>query len=268
MIQRFASRVTLLALVFSAAIGGYGCSLLDRLNGPSSLTIQTFQASPQTITAGAFTTLNWEVVGADSVSINNGIGSVDAKGTRTVQLLWTTAFTLSAKSGTNSAQSLAQVQVLPTGGAPGPSPSPSPSVSPSPGPSPSPSASPSPSTPQSCGDSAGPAGSCSVRITFPTGLPEGQCVQVNIVSATPNCPVGGGTNRNIAIGLTAHTSQSTLFWRGGSTSADVLTPSTGTFPGDGQTTLQLQDNVGDSVMKFEIADGQGNVLLRLTLSNL
>ena len=264
--SRRVRRVIPLGLVAVAVLATSRCSMLSSLTGPSNLTIQSFTASPTTVTAGSFTTLSWNVQGASSVSIDNSIGTVPAQGSRTVQLLWTTTFTLSAKSSNTSSQSTLQVGVLPAGGAT--TPSPSPSATPLPGTSPSPNPSSSPNT-QGCGVPAtGFVGSCTMRLAYPTTLNNGQCVQVNVVSATPDCPVSSGTVRSISLGITTQTNYTELFWQGGSGSADVLSPPSGTLNPSGVTTVNIQDTVGDSTMKFEIVDPSGNVLLRMTLSNL
>jgi hypothetical protein len=257
-----------LAIVVVGLLATIRCSLISQLTSPSGVSVQSFSASPSSITTGSFTTLSWNVQGADSVAIDNGIGTVPSQGTRTIQLIWTTTFTLTAKSSATTTQSTVQVPVLPAttpSPIPTPVPSPSPSASPSPGASPTPT--PSPSA-QSCGNQAGWSGSCSVRLSYPTTPPNGGCVQVNVIQATPDCPASGGTVRTLTLGVTTGTSYSSLVWRAGSESADVLSPPSGTLPGSGNTTLSIQDTVGDSVMKFEIVDPQGNILLRLTLSNL
>jgi hypothetical protein len=88
------------------------------------------------------------------------------------------------------------------------------------------------------------------------------------VTASKDCSLGAGANRSVSIQLTAHTSLSTLLWQHGASSADVLIPSSGTIPGDGTTTVTVQETVEDSVLKFEVLDGSGNVILRVTLSDL
>ncbi len=60
-------------------------------------------ASPVTITRGQSSTLSWGTTNATQVSINNGIGNVEADGTRTVSPLETTTYTLTVL-GTNNQQ--------------------------------------------------------------------------------------------------------------------------------------------------------------------
>src|SRR5438477_2754804 len=105
------------------------CGVIHDLTNPSTLSIQKFAAAPPDIAAGGATTLTWDVTGADKVEIDNGIGTVDAKGTHQVRPEWTTSFNLVARAGTSQATATVQVRVVP---ASGPSPSPSPTASPSP----------------------------------------------------------------------------------------------------------------------------------------
>ena len=84
---------------------------------PSSITVQTpatnpippvgqasvigdFSSNPSTINSGGTSTLLWNVTGATSVSIDQGIGQVDVAGTRIVSPTTSTLYTISA---TNSA---------------------------------------------------------------------------------------------------------------------------------------------------------------------
>src|SRR5713226_9246995 len=117
-------RLGLLALTASCC----GCNFLDNLTKPSGLSIQKFAASPSQITPGTSTTLSWDVEGAETVQIDNGVGAVTAKGSKLVQPTWTTTFTLSAKGGTSSATATVDVVVQ---GSLRPLPTPSPSPSPS-----------------------------------------------------------------------------------------------------------------------------------------
>src|SRR5262245_38792700 len=168
------------------ALASLGCGLLDKItDSDDQLSIQRFSASPVTVPAGSPATLTWEVDGADTVAIDNGIGSVPAKGSRQVQPGGTVTYNLTAQSGTSQASASVQVQVQ---GSTAPTPTPTPSPSPTPGatptptppagadptPTPSPTASPTPEatatplptpTPGACGPRAGNAGNCEVVIT-------------------------------------------------------------------------------------------------------
>ena len=81
---------------------------------PSLPVINSFTASPGSITLGASSTLSWSVSGATTVSINQGVGSVASSGTTVVWPATTATYTLTA---TNAAGSVTQpVQVVVSGG--------------------------------------------------------------------------------------------------------------------------------------------------------
>lgn len=143
-----------------------GCSAIDGLlNNPDSLAIQRFSVSPKEVAAGGTATLSWNVEGAESVQIDNGVGVVKSKGSLEVRADRSKTYTLSARGGTSSASST--VQLLVTGSAAGPSPSPSVTPTPSPTPSPTPTPSPSPTPTPS------PSGSCRLPSMPECGRPEG-----------------------------------------------------------------------------------------------
>jgi hypothetical protein len=256
------------------------CGIVKEFTQPSTLAIQKFVATPADINSGAAATLTWEVDGADSIEIDNGIGTVTPKGTRQVTPAWTTSFNLVARAGSSQATATVQVRVVP-GPSPSPSaspsPSPSPSASPSPSPSPSSSPSPSPSpsptptpvpsptpTPVTCSAPATAAGNCSLTIVKPTTLVSGECIEVNAVNVNQSCPVGFNTSRSLSFDVTAHTSRTGLRWRRSVTSSDVLSPSEGAIAHNGTTSVLLTDLVLDSAVTIEIVDGT-NVLVAFTL---
>ena len=65
----------------------------------------TFSGSPLNLTTGNSSTLSWNVIGGDTISIDQGIGSVGASGTRVVRPTTTTKYTLTSTntSGTEVA---------------------------------------------------------------------------------------------------------------------------------------------------------------------
>ncbi len=65
-------------------------------------TIVSFTATPASFTAGQNVTLQWQVTNADSVSINQGIGTVTASGSAVVQPTASTTWTLTATRGGNA----------------------------------------------------------------------------------------------------------------------------------------------------------------------
>ena len=105
----FASMVTItVALLFLSAgckkatipttptsrAGDYGTTT----DGPSSLVEPrvTIRASPASIQRGKATTLTWETSDATEVSIDNGIGTVEPSGSRTVRPLESTTYQIRA----------------------------------------------------------------------------------------------------------------------------------------------------------------------------
>src|SRR5262245_19656468 len=98
-----------------------GCGVIDNLNNPDDLSVRRFNATPAEVSRGSNVTLTWDVDGAETVEIDNGVGVVKDKGSVTVRIDATTNFVLRAKKGSSSAQSTIQVVVVGT--------SPSPSAS-------------------------------------------------------------------------------------------------------------------------------------------
>jgi len=134
-----------LAGLIGVALGALAvaCGLVQPNSSTKPLAIQRFIAVPPEVAAGAAAILSWDVEGADSIELDNGIGIVQSTGSRTVHPTTTTNYRLLAVAGTSLAT--ASIRVVVTTASPPPaSPSPSPSASPSPGASPTPSPSPSP----------------------------------------------------------------------------------------------------------------------------
>jgi len=70
--------------------------------------IGTFTSNPSTINSGGTSTLLWDVTGANSVSIDHGIGLVNAAGTMVVSPAISTTYTVSA---TNSSVTVTRTAV-------------------------------------------------------------------------------------------------------------------------------------------------------------
>src|SRR6056297_971719 len=90
-------------------------TVLSACNGitPTSPTINSFTASPPSITSGDSSTLSWSVTDADTLSINQGIGTVTGTSI-TVSPTTTTTYTLTA---TNAAGSVTQSVIVTVGAA-------------------------------------------------------------------------------------------------------------------------------------------------------
>ncbi|MFC1846019.1 CAP domain-containing protein [Chloroflexota bacterium] len=80
-------------------------------NTPAVPLIFSFTASPGSIRSGEHSTLNWSVLGATSVFIDQGIGTVALKGTQAVSPGTTTTYTLTATNSAGSVTRKVQVNV-------------------------------------------------------------------------------------------------------------------------------------------------------------
>ncbi|MDD5312756.1 MAG: hypothetical protein PHO26_06960 [Dehalococcoidia bacterium] len=76
--------------------------------------ITTFSASPDAISPGSRSQLSWAITGARSITIDNDIGSVALRGTRTVIPSVTTTYTLTASNMYGTSTASAQVIVTGT----------------------------------------------------------------------------------------------------------------------------------------------------------
>jgi hypothetical protein len=110
------------ALVALGVLGLTGCSLINLTDADPAgpLAIQRFVAVPEEIEAGEPTILSWDVEGAESIEIDNGVGLVPASGSRTVRPLATTSYLLVAVADTSLATSSVRVVVAPAAPAPSP----------------------------------------------------------------------------------------------------------------------------------------------------
>ncbi|MDZ4797268.1 MAG: OmpA family protein [Bryobacteraceae bacterium] len=114
---------------FTAAEGqSYGFRLVvkdpQNLQSVDSVTVTTaapqqvapvqivrFQAVPTNIRSGEQSMLDWQVIGADSVTISNGIGTVPANGQRAVSPTQSTTYTLTARNARGEVTAIARVIV-------------------------------------------------------------------------------------------------------------------------------------------------------------
>ncbi|MBM3862553.1 MAG: hypothetical protein FJ385_01180 [Verrucomicrobia bacterium] len=90
--------------IIDQAHGGWGWLAADTVTIPGTFgaRITAFTASPDVVLSGGSSTLAWNVTEATSVSIDNGIGTVTASGTRGVNPTATTTYTLSATGTTGT----------------------------------------------------------------------------------------------------------------------------------------------------------------------
>ncbi|MBN1376618.1 MAG: hypothetical protein JXA01_10755 [Dehalococcoidia bacterium] len=75
--------------------------------------ILLFNSNPAIINAGETSTLQWKVTGATSVSIDQGIGQVNASGSMMVSPARSTSFTISAINSSGTATALTTITVNP-----------------------------------------------------------------------------------------------------------------------------------------------------------
>jgi len=89
------TQTTTYTLTARNASGSVNRSVVVTVNPPIAA---NFTANPTTITVGQAVTLSWNVTGADTVTMDQGIGTVPASGSRTVTPNSTTSYTLTAAS--------------------------------------------------------------------------------------------------------------------------------------------------------------------------
>lgn len=95
---------------------------------PKAPMISQFSAEPSSIERGQSSTLRWSVSNATDISIDNGIGTVDATGSRQVFPNNSTTYTLTAKGPGGSTTASATVNVTVPAPPPPPPPAPKPDL--------------------------------------------------------------------------------------------------------------------------------------------
>lgn len=116
-------RSSLLVLALSASLAvATSCSSSEPIPDgqdvvPGAPTVLSFDASPATLASGDSTELSWEVTGAQTVSIDNGVGEVRGSPVR-VSPTETTMYILTATNGRGSATASTTVAVGTSGGTP------------------------------------------------------------------------------------------------------------------------------------------------------
>ena len=76
---------------------------------PAAARITNFAAEPRSIQRGQSSTLSWSVANATDISIDNGVGTVQANGTRQVSPNNATSYTLTARGPGGSVARLHQL---------------------------------------------------------------------------------------------------------------------------------------------------------------
>jgi hypothetical protein len=113
------SATTIYTITASSLYGSSSSSATIMVNPTSKVPVITsFSGSPISITTGGSSTLQWNVTGATSVSIDQGIGMVPSSGARSVSPIATTKYTLTATDNAGSVVASTTVIVSPTSGTP------------------------------------------------------------------------------------------------------------------------------------------------------
>jgi hypothetical protein len=88
---------------------------------PNAPTITKFTATPSSLTTAGNVTLEWDVTGATSLEINQGVGAVTplTAGSKSVTVSATKSFTLTAKAGSATSTKSVDVTVGPPSSVPG-----------------------------------------------------------------------------------------------------------------------------------------------------
>jgi peptidoglycan-associated lipoprotein len=95
---------------------------------PKAAVIGSFTAEPSTIVKGESSTLRWSVSNATSVTIDNGIGTVQASGSRVVSPAENTTYRMTASGAGGDAVAAVTVYVTTPPPPPAPAPAPKPSL--------------------------------------------------------------------------------------------------------------------------------------------
>ncbi len=254
------------------------CGMIERLTGNEEFSIRQFTLDQPTVASGTPVLLSWDVDGAESVEIDNGIGKVAAKGSKQLKPELTSTYTLTARAGTSSAQATVHLTIRGSGVddtllLPTPTPAPTPTPTPTPSPKvPAPGATPTPSPGAGtdrtafCGVPATAPGGCTLRITK-GALSAGECLELTAIAFDRACPVGFATSRRLTFTVNANTrAASELRWRRARVSADVLTPPVGAVLARGATSVELDDLALSQALAIEIADGE-RVLLTFSIAH-
>ncbi|MBE3123084.1 MAG: FKBP-type peptidyl-prolyl cis-trans isomerase [Thermoplasmata archaeon] len=88
-----------------------GCEDVSKKITP--LSIVSFTIEPNTINQGEYANLNWTIVGASSVNIDNGIGNVTPSGNRIIRPTQTTTYILITSNATNTKSATATITITP-----------------------------------------------------------------------------------------------------------------------------------------------------------
>jgi hypothetical protein len=97
-------------LIISGIVIAANGAIFNTLKPP---VVKSFDVNPSAITQGQTATLQWNVSGAKSVSIDQGIGTTSSTGTQSVAPNTSTTYTLSTTNGASSITASATITVTP-----------------------------------------------------------------------------------------------------------------------------------------------------------
>jgi hypothetical protein len=248
-----------------------GCGVLDSIGDPNGLAIKKFALSPKETTPGVASALSWEVEGAESIQIDNGIGVVKAKGSIEVKADRTTTYGITARTGTSTATASVQLLIGPAASvSPSPSATPTPSPTPTPAPTPTPTATPtprpSPSGSSACGPSVESVQGCAVTIQRLQTLPSNECVEITRIALSQGCPMAMGASRAVSFEVMAETQLRDLRWRKLASGRDSLDPPDGHVIRHGATTAIATQTVQEGALTIEVIS-EGTPILSFRLKN-
>lgn len=266
------------AVVVALALAG--CGVVDDLVSSNDLAVRRFVADPPEVGSGAAVTLSWDVEGAESVEIDNGVGGVKERGNHEVRPSVSTRYILVARKGSEQVTALVNVAVVSPTPSPtptiAPSPSPTPTIAPTPSPTPTPVPKPSPSPspseaqdpPVKCAPSIRFSGTCGVGLTYLQALGETRCVSLPEAGLSLSCPGAFGATRGVSLLLEARGFKGrSLTWRPAASSGNYVLSPGGTLSGDGRTRVELQDVLLGDQTVLEVLDGGAPVAQVTVRSN-
>lgn len=105
----FPNKTTTYTLTATNREGSVTASVTVAVGSTTAPVVTSFTANPSTIAAGQPSTLQWNVTGATSVSIDKDVGVVYPSGTKEVSPTATTTYTLTARNNTGSVTATAKI---------------------------------------------------------------------------------------------------------------------------------------------------------------
>ncbi|MCX6005451.1 MAG: hypothetical protein NT082_07265 [Chloroflexi bacterium] len=101
----------IMGIIVAVLIAMIGCVEVSPPTASLPPSILEFEATPTSVVAGGTSTLKWQVLGATTVSIDQGIGNVARSSATPVSPSATTIYTLTAENSYGSVRATAQVVV-------------------------------------------------------------------------------------------------------------------------------------------------------------